>query len=121
MAAITPSTNLRLLKNPNNLSRQNQLTFVDEHAQYTYFNNLTKLEVDNFTYQRINYTIRYKASIDDIMDYNYCMYQNEAYSNKWFYAYITNMRYINDNTTEISIETDVYQTFQFDITYKLHL
>ena len=118
MSAITPSTNLKLLKHPINLSKEHQITFTNENSQYTYFNSLSKLEVDNFTYQRINYTIRYKACIDDILDYNYCMYQNEAYSNKWFYAYITNMRYINDNTTEISIETDVYQSFMFDITYK---
>ena len=118
MAAITPSTNLKLLKNPNNLSNQNQLTFANATAQYNYFNSLTKLEVEDFTYQRKDYVIRYKACIDDILDYNYVMYQNEAYSNKWFYAYIENMRWINDNLTEITIKTDVFQTFQFDLTYK---
>lgn len=118
MAAITPSTNLKLLKNPNNLSSQNQLTFSNASSQYNYFNSLTKLSVDDFTYQRKDYTIRYPACIDDILDYNYCMYQNDAYGNKWFYAYITNMRWLNDHVTEITIETDVFQTFQFDITYK---
>lgn len=118
MAAITPSTNLKLLKNINNLSRQNQLTFANATAQYNYFNSLTKLEVDDFTYQRKDYIIRYNACIDDILDYNYVMYQNEAYGNKWFYAYITNMRYLNDNVTEITIATDVFQTYQFDITVK---
>ena len=118
MAAITPSTNLKLLKNINNLSRQNQLTFANATAQYNYFNSLTKLEVDDFTYQRKDYIIRYNACIDDILDYNYVMYQNEAYGDKWFYAYITNMRYLNDNVTEITIATDVFQTYQFDITIK---
>ena len=118
MAAITPHTNLYLLKNTNNLSRQNQLTFANAAAQQTYFNSLTKLSVDNFTYQRKDYIIRYPACIDDILDYNYVMYQNYNYTNKWFYAYISNMRYINDNMTEITIETDVYQTYMFDITFK---
>ena len=118
MSAITPSTNLKLLKNPNNLSNENQLTFSNATAQYNYFNGLTKLEVDDFTYQRKDYTIRYKACIDDILDYNYVMYQNENYTNKWFYAYIVNMRWLNDKTTEITIRTDVFQTFQFDLTYK---
>lgn len=118
MAAITPSTNLKLLKNPNNLSNENQLTFSNATAQYNYFNSLTKLEVEDFTYQRKDYVIRYNACIDDILDYNYCMYQNEAYDNKWFYAYIINMRYVNDNVTEITIKTDVFQTYQFDLTYK---
>lgn len=118
MAAITPSTNLKLLKNINNLSSQNQLTFANATAQYNYFNSLPKIEVDGFTYQRKDYTIRYKACIDDILDYNYVMYQNSAYSNKWFYAYITNMRWLNDHLTEITIKTDVYQSFMFDITFK---
>ena len=119
MAAITPTTNLYLLKNPNNLSKENQLTFVNAAAQTAYFTGLTnKLYVDNFTYQRKDYVIRYPAGIDSILDYNYCMYQNEDYTTKWFYAYIKNMRYINDNMTEITIETDVYQTFMFDITFK---
>lgn len=118
MAAITPSTNLKLLKNPNNLSNENQLTFSNATAQYNYFNSLTKLEVEDFTYQRKDYVIRYDACIDDILDYNYCMYQNEAYSDKWFYAYIQNMRWVNDHVTEITIKTDVFQTFQFELTYK---
>ena len=119
MSAITPHTNLYLLKNPNNLSRQNQLTFSNATAQYNYFVGLTnKLYVDNFTYQRKDYVIRYPLCIDDILDYNYCMYQNQNYGTKWFYAYIKNMRYVNDNMTEITIETDVYQTFMFDITFK---
>ena len=46
------------------------------------------------------------------------MYQNKNYGNKWFYAFITNMRYITDYTTEISILTDVFQTWQFDIVWK---
>lgn len=118
MSAITPSTNLRLLKNPNNLSDQNQLTFASATAQYNYFNGLTKLSVDDFTYQRKDYAIRFNACIDDILDYNYVMYQNDAYSNKWFYAYIVNMNYINDKVTEIIIKTDVWQTFQFQLTFK---
>lgn len=118
MSAITPSTNLKLLKNPHNLSDQNQLTFANATAQYNYFNGLTKLEVDDFTYQRKDYSIRFNACIDDILDYNYVMYQNDAYSNKWFYAYVVNMNYINDKVTEIIIKTDVWQTFQFDLTFK---
>lgn len=118
MAAITPSTNLYLLKNSLNISKQNQLTFATATAQYNYFISLPKLEVENFTYQRKDYIIRYPACIDDILEYNYCMYQNDAYDEKWFYAYIKNMRYINDNMTEITIETDVYQTFMFEILFK---
>ena len=46
------------------------------------------------------------------------MYQNENFSNKWFYAFITNMTYVNNGMTLIEIATDVFQTWQFDLQYK---
>lgn len=116
--AITPNTNIRLLKLPLHLDYKNQLTFASRTAQYNYFNSLSYLEIEECSYQRKNNTIRYAAHIDDIITYNYCMYQNENYGNKWFYAFITNMTYINDNMTDIEITTDVYQTWQFDYTFK---
>ena len=46
------------------------------------------------------------------------MYQNANYGDKWFYAFIVNMKYISDYTTEIEILTDAFQTWQFDIIFK---
>lgn len=115
--AITPDTNLTLIKLPIELDSNNQLTFLNATAQHTYFDGLTgNLDVENFTYQRKDSVIRYPAHMDTIINYNYCMYQNENYGNKWFYAFITDMKYINDNMTEIYISTDIWQTWQFDIT-----
>ena len=116
--AITPQTNIKLLKCPLTLDNKNQLTFTNKNAQYTYFNSLPSLDIDNCQYQRKDSIIRYPAHIDSIIEYNYCMYQNDNYSDKWFYAFITNMRYVNDNMTEITIATDVWQTWQFDLVFK---
>lgn len=116
--AIQPQTDLRLLKVPFTIDNKNQLTFSNKNAQTSYFLGLSHLEINNISYQRKDSIIRYPAHIDSIIQYNYCMYQNENYTNKWFYAYITGMRYINDGMTEILIQTDVYQTWQFDITFK---
>lgn len=52
------------------------------------------------------------------MEYNYVMYLNENYTNKWFYAFITKMEYENDYNTKIYITTDVFQTWQFNLTFK---
>lgn len=115
--AITPETNLKLLYVPLQLDYKNQVTFANKDAQYNFFNNLEGLEEENFSYQRKDNIIRFPAHIDSIIKYNYCMYKNSNYSNKWFYCFITNMKYLNDNCTEITIETDVFQTWQFDIIY----
>ena len=118
MAVITPQTDVYLLKVPLEIDEINQLTFSSKTAQYNYFNSLPKRSVDDFTYQRKDGTIRYGANFDDILDYNYVMYRNDAHSDKWFYAFVTNMSYLSNGATAISIKTDVWQTWQFDLTFK---
>lgn len=118
MAVITPQTDLYLLKVPLEIDEINQLTFANTTAQYNYFNSLPKLTVDDFTYQRKDGTIRFPAQFDSVINYNYVMYRNDEYSNKWFYAYIKGIEYINDSVTAITIKTDVWQTWQFDLTFK---
>lgn len=116
MAVIAPQTDLYLLKTPLSMD-DNTLSFTDASAQAKYFLSLTKIGVDDFTYQRKDHTIRFPAQYDHVVNYNYVMYRNTAYSNKWFYAFITGMRYINDSLTEITIKTDVFQTWLFDISF----
>ena len=118
MAVITPNTDLYILKVPLEIDDINQLDFASKTAQYNYFNSLPKIVVEDYTYQRKDNTIRFGANFDEIISYNYVMYRNTEYSNKWFYAFITNMEYVNDSMTMITIKTDVFQTWQFDLNYK---
>lgn len=125
---ITPNSRIILLKSPLKLDHNNQITFENATAQYNYFYNLPKLEHSGFTYVRKDGVIRIPThteandglpTYEDLLGYNYCMYQNTAYTsiNKWFYAYITDVSYQNDGMTSISIETDVWQTWQFNLVY----
>lgn len=117
--AVTPDTDLRLLQVPIEIDNKNQLTFANVTAQTNYFLGLQNyVEAQDTYYQRQNNVIEFPAHIDTIIHYNYVMYKNNNYSNKWFYAFITDMKYINDGVTEITIQTDVFQTWQFDITWK---
>lgn len=115
--AVTPQTELRILKCNLNLDNNNQLTFSNATAQYNYFNSLPKKTITDISYQRKGSYVRFPDHIDNLIEYNYVMYKNNNYSNKWFYAYITGMEYENDNCTRIYIKTDVFQTWQFDLTY----
>ena len=119
MAVVIPQTDLILLKCPLEEDQQNQLTFTNETAQYNYFSQLPSLSGGNdFTYQRKDGRVRFNADIEDIRDYNYCMYRNDAYSNKWFYCFITNMEYANDGVTFLTLKTDVWQTWQFQLNFQ---
>ena len=116
--AVTPNTDLYLLQCPIELDNRNQINFSTPEAQFNYFNNLPKLEAENFTYQRKDNIIRFPAHIDTLLAYTYVMYRNTNYGTKWFYAYITDMQYINDNMTAITISTDVWQTWCFNLSIK---
>ena len=118
MAVITPQSDVYLLKVPLEIDNNNQLTFANATTQFNYFNGLPKIGYDDFTYIRKDGVLRIPDLVDNLYSYNYVMYRNDAYSNKWFYAYITGMEYVNDNVTDVSIATDVFQTWQFDLVYK---
>ena len=118
---IVPQTNIILLKTPMELSDNNQLTWSTLEEQFNYFYNLPKLSLDDATYQRKEGVIRFPTNAtttyEDLLQYNYCMYQNEAYDNKWFYAYIIEINYVNDGMSTIKIETDTWNTWWNDLTF----
>lgn len=115
---ITPDSNVKLIKCPLELNQNQQLDFANANAQYAYFNGLPKREFDDFTYVRKDNMIRIPVCVDDVWNYNYVLYQNQGFGNKWFYAAIERMEFVNPNCTYVYIRTDVWQTWQFDITMK---
>ena len=93
--------------------------FATAAAQQEYFESRksTAMTFENFSYQRKDQAIRVPAHVDSLLSakVNYCMYQNTQYSNKWFYAFVTDIKYVDDGRTDVYIETDVMQTWMFDI------
>lgn len=116
--AIQPDTDVYLLKCPLESDQHNQLTFSTRSAQETYFKSLPKISLEQFSYQRKDNYIRVPEHIDNIIGYNYVMYRNNNYTNRWFYAFISDMEYVNDKLTNVYIKTDVYQTWADDLTWK---
>lgn len=115
---VIPDSDIFLLKSPLQIDNKNQITFANATAQYNYFSSLTKIELEDAQYLRKDGVLRFNGSFEDLVDYNYCMYKNTHYSNKWFYAFVVGMEYKNDNCTYIYLKTDVWQSWQFDLTFK---
>lgn len=116
--AFTPSTIVYLLNVPLTSDNKNQIDFSDVAAQTAYFSGRIQQQFTDFTYQRKDNIIRVPVECDILYNCNYVMYQNANFTGKWFYAFITEIEYINPNCTAIHIKTDVFQTWQFDITYR---
>lgn len=49
-----------------------------------------------------------------IYDCNYIRFKNKPLSDKWFYAFVTSVEYVNPETAKINFEVDVFQTWMFD-------
>lgn len=116
--AVTPDTELRLISVPIGIDNKNQLTFTNEQAQTNYFLSLPHVEFNEISYQRKDSIVRLGVHIDDIINFNYVMYKNNNYTDKWFYAFITGMEYDTDYMTKVYITTDVFQTWQFLLQFK---
>lgn len=113
---IEPNTVICLLTNcPLDNTYDHTIYFNNAQEQRKYFASLTKYTLTNQTYQRVNRSrmrVQYKA--DDLYDCNYLMFQNTDFGNKWFYAFVKSVEYINNVVSEIEYEIDVMQTWAFD-------
>ena len=107
-----------LLSVPLENDYKNTLYFNNKGEQESYFTSRILKSYTDFTYLRKDNVIHIPACYDDIYKANYVMYQNSNYSDKWFYAFIKEMKYENDECTILEIETDVMQTWMFDYNVK---
>lgn len=80
--------------------------------QANYFMSKAKFHFDNCTYERRERLwCKIEKKADDLYDCNYLMFRNTAFGDKWFYAFITGVEYVNNNTSRITFEIDVMQTW----------
>lgn len=115
---IQPNTNIRFLKNcPLDNTYDHTIYFASVTEQTDYFIGLTKYFYNDLTYIRLNKgTLKIQRKSEDLYDCNYLMYQNTSFGNKWFYAFITSVEYVNNNTSLVTFEIDDMQTWFFDVT-----
>ena len=116
---IAPNTTLKLIKDcPLDPSYENTIYFSAKSFQTAYFiNSLSGYTFNNLTYQRVNLgKIRVAMNAETLFECNYLAFQNASFGDKWFYAFITAIDYINNTTSEITYQIDLLQTWHFDYT-----
>ena len=119
---IAPNSIIRIMHNvPLDETYNHTVKFASKSAQETYFSGagVVKYTLNNQSYQRVEKgKMRVEIKAEDLYDCNYLSFQNTSFGNKWFYAFITGIEYVNNVTSEISFEIDVMQTYLFDIEVK---
>ena len=89
-------------------SEQDMVTLCQNHALAT---------ANNYSFIRERGTIQVGIAYSTCVQANYIAYQNSDYSNKWFFAFVDEVRYKNNNTTEIVFTIDVWSTWFSYITF----
>lgn len=129
MAYIEPNTTVQFLNVPWDADYENTMYFDSLPQQNDYM--LTKVikTVSNNSYQRktkgvirvgwVADTLTPQSSvIHDLYNANYMRFKNTNFENKWFYAFVTRVEYINNNTADVFYTIDVIQTWFFDFSFK---
>lgn len=110
--AISPNSTVKILQNvPLDAAHNNTLYWYSTTAQASYFSGQAKYSFDALSYQRRERSILLPISSDSIYDCNYLMYKNTNYGNRWFYAFITAINYVNDNCAEVVYQFDPLQSW----------
>lgn len=119
--AFEPLTVVKLLKDvPLHVTKYNTFSkklFTNAAAQLAYFNGKPALAADNLTYQRENMFVRFPYAYDVCIQYNYMMYNNAVFGNKWFFAFVTRVEYENEACSRVYFQVDPFQTWLFDMNF----
>lgn len=123
MGTIVPNSTVYLLRGvPLDNTYQNTIYFASAQAQQNYFlatsspyYNYSPILINLLSYQRVKEgVLRINRSADSIYNYNYMMFQNTTQNTKWFYAFILDVEYINEQACNVYYEIDVMQTWLFE-------
>lgn len=92
-----------------NYSSSNMLSLCESNSHLV-------ASANDYSFIRNRGTISTNFNYDDALKCNYMAFQNKDYSNKWFFAFIDDVKYISDGCTEIEYTVDSWTTFFDDWT-----
>lgn len=113
---IQPNTTIHILKNiPLSRDYENTVYYPNAQQQADAFLKYNKYTLSQYSYQRAQLgSIRVQIKYENLYDCNYLMFKNTSFENKWFYAFIDSVAYVNDNVSEIYYSIDVPQTWAYN-------
>ena len=114
MAYIAPNSTIEIFGDVSLAPEQDDtLYFASVGAKDSYFSGLNKLATFSAqSYQRRDRGyIRVEATMAQLYTACYMRYKNTSFENKWFYAFITGVEYVNNITVEIRFQIDVMMTW----------
>ena len=125
MAYIEPETTVQFLNVPFDPDYENTMYWVLVSDQEAYMETKVLLTIGKNSYQRktkgvirVGWTADLQTPKSSVIralyNANYMRYKNTNYENKWIYAFVKQVEYVNNNTVDVRYEVDVMQTWACD-------
>lgn len=113
MAYVQPNSVIQLFKGINLDNRyMHTIYFANESAQNSWFTGKVFKTYQGQSYTRYTRNqIKIKDDATSILGCTYLRFMNDRTVDKWFYAFILSIEYVNENTALITYEIDVMQTW----------
>lgn len=109
---IEPNTTIRLLHSECDPDYENTLYFANATSQLNYFLSQPAIVLEASQYQRRETGVfRCPLSMAQAYNKNYMMFKNSSFENKWFFAFVTKVEYVNNGRCDVYFEIDVMQTW----------
>lgn len=120
MPYIPPNSDVVLCRGvPIGNDYKHTLYFKSVADQNNYFFRKAFKQFHNVSYQRERRNvITLEIPATDVYACNYLLFKNTSYGEKWFFAFVNGVEYVNDNVTDIYYELDMMQTWMFQYTLK---
>lgn len=116
-----PNTTLYVGVVPWNSDLKNVQSYNSRAEQISTIQGLLTHKYEHINIIRRDSDLILRGVNENLTQCNYLMYQNKDISDKWYFAFIDNVQYNSLNSVIISHTIDVWQTYQFDITYYKNL
>lgn len=111
---ITPNSTLELFPDIGlSGNYDNSLYFASTSEKDAHFSTIPKIAtISNLYYVSSQKgVIRIGVKIKNILSAGYLRFKNTSFENKWFYAFITDIQYKNNEMTEIHFDIDYLMTW----------
>lgn len=91
---------------------EHSIYFADATAQQEYFAGKVVKTFPAYSYLRKSWPLQVQATMEEARSWSYLYFRNGT--GKYYYYFINQIEYKNDNMVELALELDVIQTYLFD-------
>lgn len=109
MAYVVPNSTVQYFSNVNlSPNYENSLYFATEQTKDSAFGNAGILASENAVAYVYKDKPVFKSALpmSTLIKARYMRFKNTSFENKWFYAFITRVEYVNNGLTEVTFEID---------------